>query len=350
MVEIEPLRTTEQDNPLQALKIGAAILNYNGCALLLRTLSSLKASTRRPDAVCVVDNASTDGSAAAVREAHPDIHVIALPRNLGGPGINAGLEWLAGQGCAALWKLDNDIELDSRCVENMEMAAQRQPLAILSPVIHYADPPGKVWFAGGRIDWVEMRSDRHCEDAETFRRLPPREQFISGCAMWIPAEVYRAMGGYDPQLFLYSDDADYSVRAARRGFSLDVVPEARLVHLISASTGGEQVFSPVRIYYGLRSALLFWRKHLGFWFFHRRWCRTYLGNWTGQLALWWENDERRAGAEAIADAIWYYLSLRLDPASRPSGPVWFRTLMHRRPWIVGALMAFDFQALLKRKG
>ena len=330
------------------MKIGAAILNYNGRALLLKTLVSLKASTRRPDAICVVDNASTDGSAEAVREAHPDVHVIELPQNQGGPGINAGFEWLAAQGCDALWKLDNDIELDSRCLENMERAAQRQPLAILSPVIYYADPPGKVWFAGGCIDWVGMRSDRHCEDVAAFRQLPPRERFISGCAMWIPLAVYRAMGGYDPLFFLYVDDTDFSVRAAGRGFELDVVPDALLTHLISASTGGAKAFSPIRLYYELRGSLLFWRRHLGFGAFHRRWCRAHLGKWMCQLPFWWGTEEYRPAAEAVTDAIWYFLIPKKEPAGRPRSPRWFRTVMSKRPWIAGALLGFDLRALLGR--
>ena len=336
----------DQYNPLQAMKIGAAILNYNGRALLLKTLISLKASTRRPDAICVVDNASADGSAAAVREAHPDVHVIELPRNEGGPGINAGFEWLASQGCAVLWKLDNDIEMDPRCIENMERAAQRQPLAILSPLIHYADPPGKVWFAGGQIDWREMRSDRHCEDVESFRRLPSRDRFISGCAMWIPVAVYRAMGGYDPQFFLYVDDTDFSVRASARGYVLDVVPEALLTHLISASTGGAKVVSPIRLYYELRGSLLFWRRHLGFRAFHWRWCRAHLGKWMCQLPFWWEHEDHRAKAEAVADALWYLISHSSDSTGRPQSPRWFRTALSRRPWIVGALMGFDLRSLL----
>lgn len=330
------------------MKIGAAILNYNGCELLLKTLSSLKASTRRPDVICVVDNASTDGSAAAVREAYPDVHVVEVPRNQGGPGINAGFEWLADQGCAVLWKLDNDIELDPRCIEYMEQAAQRQPLSILSPVIFYADPPGKVWFAGGHVDWQEMRCDRHCEDAETFRKLSPRERFISGCAMWIPVEIYRAMGGYDPRFFLYADDTDFSVRAVRRGYELDVVPEASLIHLISASSGGLTIFNPVRIYHSLRSSLLFWRRHLGFWSFHLRWCNAHLWSWMCQLPSWWKSDEHRAGAEAVTDAIWYVLRGKNDPSGHPSSPRWFRSVMQKRPWVVVALMAFDFRSLLGR--
>ena len=348
LVVIEPLLMTEQYNPMQAIKIGAAILNYNGCELLLRTLSSLKASTRLPDVICVVDNASSDGSAAAVREAHPDVHVIELPRNLGGPGINAGFDWLAGQGCAVLWKLDNDIELDPWCIEHMEEAARRQPQAILSPVIYYADPPGKVWFAGGHIDWIEMRSDRHCEDVESFRKLPLRNRFISGCAMWIPVEVYSAMGGYDPRFFLYVDDTDFSVRAVCRGYSLDLVPEARLAHLISASTGGARVVSPIRLYYELRGALLFWRRHLGFRAFHRRWCQAHLGKWMCQLPFWWENEEHRAKAEAVADALWYFVSCQRDPVGRPRSPRWFQEALQKRPWIVGALIGFDFRSLLGR--
>lgn len=326
--------------------IGAAILNYNGRELLLQTLVSLKASTRPPDAICVVDNASQDGSARAVRSAHPDVHVIELPQNRGGPGINAGFEWLAGQGCTALWKLDNDIELDSRCIEKMAAAARQQPRTILSPLIFYADPPGKIWFTGGHMDWEAMSLVQQWDGVEQFRQRPQRDRFISGCAMWIPTEVYRAIGGYSPRFFLYADDSDYSVRAVRHGFSLDVVPDARLVHLVSASTGGFKTSNPVRMYHMLRSTLLFWRRHLGFWAFHREYCEGHLFRWVGFPP---GAEAREAEVyDAKCDAIWFVITGRRCYQKRLESPAWFRRFMRRRAWVVIALMSFDFRALLGR--
>lgn len=327
------------------MRIGAAILNFNGREMLLQSLASLMASTRVPDRICVVDNASTDGSAAAIRTAYPDIHVIELPRNLGGPAINAGFEWLASQGCDVLWKLDNDIEADPRCVELLEQAARQHPRAMLSPLIFYADPPGKVWFAGGHVDWTKMNV-RHVEDVEQFRQLPQRDRILTGCASWIPIAVFRSIGGYDPHLFLYGDDTDFSMRAVKAGFSQEVVPEARLIHRINAATGGSQSHnSPVRAYHIFRSTLLLWRKHLGFWAFHRRWCPVNLWKWTSRDAVWWADEKNRPKAEAFADAIWFYLRGMKDATCWPPAPDWFRVFFRRRAWVVGALMAFDLKAL-----
>ncbi len=69
--------------------VAVLIVNYNTRDLLRNCLASVQAAARYaavPTGVWVVDNASQDGSAAMVRSEFPDVHLLALPRNIGFTG------------------------------------------------------------------------------------------------------------------------------------------------------------------------------------------------------------------------------------------------------------------------
>src|SRR3974390_3110914 len=87
----------------------AAVVTYNRRALLLEALAAVQAQTRAPDAVIVVDNASTDGTAAAVRAHFPAVHLAELTRNTGGAGGFAyGMAQALDGAADLIWLMDDD--------------------------------------------------------------------------------------------------------------------------------------------------------------------------------------------------------------------------------------------------
>ena len=68
-------------------KVIAVVVTYNRRDLLLESLAAVLGQTRAPDKVIVVDNASEDGTAAAVRGQFPSVHLAELRRNSGGAGL-----------------------------------------------------------------------------------------------------------------------------------------------------------------------------------------------------------------------------------------------------------------------
>ena len=88
MPDEEPGRPrTVPDPSLPDPRLTVVVITRNRREELLRTLGLLAALPERPP-VIVVDNGSADGTAAAVRQAHPQVHVIAARRNLGAVGRN----------------------------------------------------------------------------------------------------------------------------------------------------------------------------------------------------------------------------------------------------------------------
>jgi len=82
----------------------------------------------------------------------------------------------------------------------------------------------------------------------------------STCALMFPAELARQIGFMDDAYFIYFDDTDFVARAVKAGYLVKYVPEAKLWHKESSSSGGKPL-GPLPLYYQTRNRLYFMAKH-----------------------------------------------------------------------------------------
>jgi GT2 family glycosyltransferase len=238
--------------------IAAVVLTWNGREDTLACLASLARLPDRPDVVVVVDNGSTDGTAEAVRESFPDAELIRSEENLGFTGgNNLGIERALELGADHVLILNNDAEAEPGAIRALVDEAGRRPDAgSLGSKILFADPPDLIWFVGARYDprvgyngrqlgYRERDDGRFDEVHETDRAC--------GAAMLVPRAVLEQVGGFDDDLFLYSEDVEWSLRARAAGYRHYVVPASVVRHHVSAAAGGES--SPLPLYYGMRNSL-----------------------------------------------------------------------------------------------
>jgi hypothetical protein len=332
-------------------QIGIVIVHCGGEAILEQCIRTLEEQTLQGFRVVVVDNGSEDGSVERVVGRHPDVAVIRLEKNLGwSGGNNQGIRALLDAGAEWIWLLNNDTLVDSDCLNRMMEYTKSHPaMKVLSPIVKYADPPGKVWFQGGKVD-VRRVEVTVCESPEEFHALGGEVwPYISGCAMLVHRDVFLKIGLIDERYYLYCEDVDFSVRAWRAGFGLAVVPDAELRHLVSYSTGGVNAKNPFRLYHFLLSTMQFWRKLLGMREFHRRACPVYFSK-----RLCGEASKRLSELEwdAYADVLWALFTRHRGGGRRANSPRWFRRLLERKPWVVIAVLSWDlrpfFQSMRKQ--
>ena len=227
------LREAAASRPALPETVAVVIVTYNRADLLARCLDGLAASTRRPDAVVVVDNASTDHT-RAVLEGRDDLplQVVHSPENLGGAGgFHLGVRTAYVAGYDRIWLMDDDVVPAPTCLEVL--------MAHPGPAL---------------IAVREDREGRLCEKAATDfdlrnplavrpKRATVESTYRSRAAM--PAEVtvenvafegflvhrrvVAAVGLPDPGFFIFYDDADFAVRARRAGFTIRALRDAVLV-------------------------------------------------------------------------------------------------------------------------
>jgi GT2 family glycosyltransferase len=207
------------------------VLNYNGTVWLERCLRSLHEQTifNRLE-VIVADNASPDGSArlaAELMEGWPNGRVVQNGANFGYcEGNNRGAATAAGR---YLFFLNNDTWLETECMERLLDDVTASGAAAACPlVMNYEDNEIQSTGASG-FDIFGLSSTPPSGLGTTEILI------ASGCALLIEADMFRKLGGFDAQFFMYADEHDLSWRVWIAGGKVMLVTPAKLHHRGSAA-------------------------------------------------------------------------------------------------------------------
>lgn len=246
--------------------LAVVVLSWNGRDLTRDTLRSL-AACRMPEGwrlqTLVVDNASTDDSPRMVRDEFPNVELLALSENRRfAGGNNAGLERVLAAGADAVMLLNNDVVVDPALLEKLLAALAENPAAgAVAPLIYFAPPTDRIWYAGGRCrPWLAHSSHRAIRERDhgQFRSVE-ETGYLTGCCLLATADAWRKVGLLDERYYIYAEDADWCLRARAAGFRLLFVPTARIWHRVSASSGG--AMNPWKVYQRLRANMTLWSRH-----------------------------------------------------------------------------------------
>ncbi|MEN6372110.1 MAG: glycosyltransferase family 2 protein [Armatimonadota bacterium] len=251
--------------------VAVILLNWNGGNLTISCIKSLIAGSRRPDLIVVVDNASEDKSTDQIAESFPDIRLIHNSVNLGfAGGNNVAIEQAIAEEYDYIWLLNNDTEVAFDCLESLLCYMESTPeVAACCGKILYYGYRKTIWYAGARIDWWNLNSQHIGAMQEDHGQYDNISQvhFLTGCCMFVRQTSFKSVGLFDERFFAYSEDLDWSIRAVKQGLKLAYVPDAVLLHKVSASikktrsrtTKGSS--SPFAIYLSIRNHFFIIRKH-----------------------------------------------------------------------------------------
>ena len=138
------------------------MLSWNGREDTLRCLQSLTSAGHADLRIVCVDNGSSDGSQAAVRERFPAVALIEAQTNLGySGGNNLGIRDALAHGAQWVALVNNDATVAADFVDGFQTAARERPRAgILAGKVYFADRPNTIWFAGQRVSELVGYSGR----------------------------------------------------------------------------------------------------------------------------------------------------------------------------------------------
>lgn len=243
--------------------------------LTLRCLETIaRASSPGDVEVIVVDDASGDGTLAAIRDRHPEVIVL---RNEQAAGFtrsaNRGLEKASGE---VLLLLNSDTEVEPESPESLLAALKTDPkLGIVGAALHY--PDGSPQWSGGAAPshawFFALASGLPALLARLpfYRRLKPLEpagavrvDWVTGAALGMRREVWEAVGPLDEGYRFYAQDLDFCVRARRAGWQVVIDPAFRVLHHHGATIGRKEGAGRRQHVELLWTDLLRWaRKHRG---------------------------------------------------------------------------------------
>lgn len=251
--------------------VAIVIVNWNGYAdtsACLTSLLKLKKNKYEVETI-VVDNGSTNGSAAILSKAYPWATILRLDENLGFTGgNNIGISYAMKRGADYIWLLNNDTVVDPGALSLVD-AFSDPAVGVAGSKIYFApgheyhkdrykkNELGRVfWYAGGLIDWENIyASHRGVDEVDRGQYdVAYDTMFVTGCSMMIRRSVIEKIGFLDSKYYLYLEDLDFCLRAAGAGFRLRYFPGSVVWHVNAGSSGGAG--SPIHDYYITRNRLL----------------------------------------------------------------------------------------------
>ncbi len=241
-----------------ASDVGIVIVNYNTRELLRRCLASVLDSEGVKLNVCVVDNASRDGSAAMVAAEYPQVELIANDDNVGYPAANnQGLMFLGfgpqpsdvAPRYALLLNADTEVPADG-IQKTVQFADDHPKAAVVGPRLVRPD---------GSLDLACRRSFptpgvSACRLLGLSRLFPRSRLFgrynltylsehetadvdsVVGAYMLVRREAIEQVGLLDEAFFMYGEDLDWAYRMKAAGWRVYYYPEVTVLHVKRASS------------------------------------------------------------------------------------------------------------------
>lgn len=219
------------------MRVSAIIPVWNGEAHLTACLDALLVQAGVELEVIAVDNGSSDGSAALLRQRYPAVRLIESERNLGyAGGCNVGLRAAGGD---VLLLLNQDTVVRPGWAATLYAALQDTSVGVVGCKLLYND--GLVQHAGGILRWPRAEADHwgHCEADDGRWDVPREPDYVSGAAWGMRRDTFERVGELDEGFWpAYYEDDDYCLRVRQAGLRVLYVPRAVAVHAESTSLGG----------------------------------------------------------------------------------------------------------------
>jgi N-acetylglucosaminyl-diphospho-decaprenol L-rhamnosyltransferase len=243
--------------------VSVVVVTYNALPLLERSLESV-----REYETIVVDHGSTDGTVDFVRDRFPEARVIEQ-ENLGfGAGNNTGMRAASGD---FFLLLNADAWVVGDAVERLVgFAGGRPEAAVVGPKLLNPDGTLQRSVRGFPSVW------RIATEYLFLRKLAPRSrlfnafygagfdhesvreaEFLGGACLLVRREAFEAVGGFDEDFFMMSEEVDWCYRFRQAGWKVLFYPGAEVVHVLTSSA------NPAMFRHLVRGHLRFLAKHRG---------------------------------------------------------------------------------------
>ena len=243
--------------------VSVVVVTWNALPWLGQCLESVRGRE-----VVVVDNGSTDGTVAFVRERFPEVRVIEQENKGMGGGNNAGMRAVDGR---YFFLLNSDAWVVDDALDQLIAFADEHPeAAVVGPKLLNTDGTLQRSVRGEPTLW------RLATEYLFIRKLAPRSKrlnplyrgdfqhdraaevdWLFGPALLVRREAADAVGLFDEDFFMFSEEVDWMTRFRRAGWSVMFFPGAEVVHVGGASHGGRMYVE------NLRGHLRWFAKHRG---------------------------------------------------------------------------------------
>lgn len=248
------------------MHVVVAIVGYRNTNDVVACLAALKASTYPAFEVVICENGGAEAferlrSAVPARlDGGQAVTVFMAERNLGfAGGVNACIA--ARPEADAWWILNPDAAPEPQALEALVEKLSDGSCDAVGCVLRF--PTGisqgygglwRPWFARAQL----LGGGRRPNDPIDAEEIERRQNFLMGASMLVGRRFIAEAGLMREDYFLYCEEVEWCVRAAKRGLRLGFAPKAVVIHL-AGSTTGSSTLSRLAVYLGERNKMLLLR-------------------------------------------------------------------------------------------
>lgn len=235
--------------------VAAVILNWNQAEL---TLECVECVREQVDHVYVVDNDSKPSDRTLLEHLHNG-HTTLIVNSVNGgyaAGCNLGIRAAVEAGFTYVLVMNNDAFPDAGAVKRLRIRlGEDRSLGAVGPAVvqrgsrEVLHLDCSLNMTTGRTEW-RFRDTPLCK----IPKAPMTTDYIGGEALLARSAALESVGLFDERFFSYYEDVEWSVRARRGGWRIEVVPDAIFEHVVGASSPGQ-----MGLYYRARNVPLFLR-------------------------------------------------------------------------------------------
>ncbi|RDK85492.1 glycosyltransferase family 2 protein [Marinirhabdus gelatinilytica] len=237
------------------LDVAVILINYNTAKYTLQSIEKVREHTGA-DTTCqiiVVDNCSQIADYEHLKKhfpQHPNISLYRTPKNLGfGGGNMYGAHYAKA---SYLLFLNNDAFLQNDCLGILKTYMENQPKAGVTTAQNYDEHGAFVPSFDHNKGLRRLLFGRGFLEATHPKRYPKRNReytqpitvdWVNGAFLFFRTEIFRAIGGFDTNIFLYWEEMDLCERLRNEGYTAVLVPQAKITHIQGASIGSSKAIN-----------------------------------------------------------------------------------------------------------
>ena len=268
------------------LKIVAVVPSFNRLQMIQRCVASLRAQTRQPDAILIVDG-STLPEMRAWLEAQSDVTKVYVENRGSAGGINVGMRWGVAHDFDWLWLLDDDVVALPDALERLTDVLTRRPdIFVINSLCVQAEDATRA--AAGAVIWrndpQNYLSGVFLQTVNEIRARADADGLIDtlGGQLYqgtlLSVRVVREIGAPCPEFFTRGDEVEYGLRMMRAGYHTYICVNSIVTHpssntLFVTLFGKTLMFGRMttqKRYYSIRNSIWIRRlyfPHAQFWLY-----------------------------------------------------------------------------------
>lgn len=262
------------------IKVSIILVNYKVKTELLKCLKSIKENENKFSyEIIVVDNDEKKTIDIDLKKKFPEVKYIPAKKNLGfGRGNNLGFQHAQGE---FLFFLNPDTLVKKNAIDKLvEFLEKNENVGIAAPI--FLDPTGKIYPSQGSeeltpfsaifsLSFINKLVPNNPISKSYFlsnwdKKEPRKVGNVPGTAFLIRKKLFKKVGKFDENFFLYFEEFDLCKRVRELGYDLFILPTSQVIHFWGISTARsslniKKIFLESKFYYfkknyGLFSAIL----------------------------------------------------------------------------------------------